>query len=92
MKNAAKDFKIIFKNMNKVSKYAMKYGTALIITLAVFAVYFFIKSKLSPSPYEDIVMYTDLLYSIKECIGGVYVLPMIAEIILIASGRTKYTY
>ena len=77
--------------MNIVSKYAMKYGTVLIATLAVFAVYYFIKAGLSSSPYDDIMLYTDLLYSIKECLGAVYILPMIAEIILIASGRKEYT-
>lgn len=87
MKTMTKDFKIIFKNMNTVSKYIIRYGTVLIATLAVSAVFFYIRSVFSSDPYNDIMMYTDLLYSMKECMGAVYILPMISEILLLSSGK-----
>ena len=87
MNTLTKDLKFIYKNMDSVSKYIIRYGTVLIATLAVSALFFFIRSEIRPDPYSDITMYTALLFSIKECMGAVYILPMIAEIILTASGR-----
>lgn len=87
MNTLTKDLKFIYKNMDSVSKYIIRYGTVLIATLAVSALFFFIRSEIRSDPYFDITMYTALLFSIKECMGAVYVLPMIAEIILTASGR-----
>ena len=87
MNTMTKDLKIIFKNMNTVSKYIIRYGTVLVATLAVSAVFFFVRSVFSSDPYNDIMMYTDLLYSMKECMGAVYILPMLSEILHLASGH-----
>lgn len=87
MNTITKDLKIIFKNMNTVSKYIIRYGTVLVATLAVSVIFFYIRSGVSQDPFFDITMYTALLYSIKECMGAVYILPMLAEILLRSSGR-----
>lgn len=88
MNTMTKDLKIIFKNMNTVSKYIIRYGTVLIATLAVSVIFFYVRSKINSDPYFDIMMYTDLFYSMKECMGAVYILPMLSEILLLASGRS----
>lgn len=87
MNSLTKDLKFIYKNMDSVSRYIIRYGTVLIATLAVSAIFFFVRSKLNIDPYFDITMYTALLFSMKECMGAVYILPMLAEILLTASGR-----
>ncbi len=79
-----KDLKKIFGNMNTASKYIIRYGTVLIATLAVSAIFFFVKSMLSSSPYDDIMMYMNLLTAIKECAASIYIMPLIAEIIMLA--------
>lgn len=83
--NIKKDFKIISENMTSVSKYIIRYGTVLIATLAVSAIFFYIRSETGSDPYYDITMYTALLHSIRECMGAVYILPLIAEILFSAS-------
>lgn len=85
MNSVKKDIQFIKSNMTNVSKYIIRYGTVLLATLAVSAFYFYIRSELNPNPYYDIMMYTDILYSIKECIGAVYILPMIGEILFTSS-------
>ena len=91
MKNILSDLSVIFKNMNFISKAAMKYGTALILTMIILSLFFYIKSNYDSEPYFYIQLYTDLMLSVKECMGAVYILPLISEIILIASGRKEYT-
>lgn len=73
--------------MNIVSKYAIKYGTVLILTLVIIALYCLYMITAADSPFAYLTMYDDLLCSIKECVGAVYVLPLLAEIILMASGK-----
>lgn len=87
MKDTIKTFSEIYRGMNIVSKCAFRYGTVLIITLIVCAIYFYIQSLVSDNPYYNTMMYTDILYSIKECMGSVYVLPMLFETISMSSRR-----
>ena len=87
MKNTIKTFSEIYRGMNIVSKCAFRYGTVLIITLICCAIYFYIQSVISDYPYYHTMMYTDILYSIKECMGSVYILPMLYETISLSSGR-----
>ena len=87
MKNTIKTFSEIYRGMNIVSKCAFRYGTVLIITLICCAIYFYIQSFISDYPYYHTMMYTDILYSIKECMGSVYILPMLYETISLSSGR-----
>lgn len=91
MKNILSDLSVIFKNMNFVSKTAVKYGTVLIVTMTFLSLFFYIKSFHTSDPYYYIQLYTDLMISVKECMGAVYILPFISEIILMASGRKEYT-
>lgn len=86
MKNIISDFKTIFKGMNPVSKYAVKYGTAVILTLCAAAVFCLIKGTFGECDY--ILYYIDLLKSIKECFGTVYIMPLTAEIIFMARGKS----
>lgn len=76
-------YKEIFKKMNPVSRYAMKYGTALLLTLAALAVWFYTQAT-GENAATYLMLHSDLLYSIKECIGSVYILPMLAEILVMA--------
>lgn len=87
MNSLTKDLKYIYINMTEVSRYIIRYGTVLIATLAVSAVFFYIRSVATSDPYFDIEMYTALSFTVKECMGAVYILPFISEIILAASGR-----
>lgn len=87
MKDTIKTFSEIYQGMSIVSKYAFRYGTVLIITLIFCAIYFYIQSVISDYPYYHTMMYTDILYSIKECMGSVYVLPMLYETISMSSRR-----
>ncbi|MCD7827375.1 MAG: hypothetical protein LUG85_02405 [Clostridiales bacterium] len=85
MKDVIKDYKLIFKNMNAVSKNVLKYGSVLILTLLSSALYFYFNG----DTYFDLQLCRDLLYSVRECIGGVVILPLIGEIIFMAAGKTK---
>lgn len=87
MNSLKKDIQFVKNNMTNISKYIIRYGTVLLTTLAVSAFYFYIKSELSSDPYYDIMMYTDILHSIKECIAAVYILPMIGEILFISAKK-----
>lgn len=87
MKNTYDAVKRMFKGMNAVSKNAIKYGTSLIFSLLLCAVYLYFSADSADNPYTYINLYSELLYSIKEYIGAVYVLPLTAEIIFLASGR-----
>lgn len=73
------------KNMNIVSKYTIKYGTALILTLAVSAFYFYLRAETSSDPYIFITLYTDILYSLKEYISVIYLFPLLMEIFHLAA-------
>ena len=85
--NIKKDFKIISDNMTCVSKNIIRYGTVLIATLAVSAIFFYIRSETGSDPYFNISMYTAILHAIKECMGAVYILPLIFEILFSISGK-----
>lgn len=74
-----------FKNMNIISKYTIKYGTVLILTLAASAFFFYLRAEASSDPYFYIFMYTDILYSLKEYISVIYILPILFEIITLAA-------
>lgn len=87
MNSLTKDLKYIYSNMTSVSRYIIRYGTVLIATLAVSAIFFYLRSVTSADPYYFITMYTALSLSVKECMGAVYILPFLSEIILSASGR-----
>ncbi len=84
MRDVVNGIKTVFKEMNAVSKYAMKYGTALILTIVAMIIYFYIKSLCCADSISYTMLCSDLLYSIKEYIGSVYILPMLAEIIIMA--------
>ena len=76
-------YKEIFKKMNPFSRYAMKYGTVLLLTMAALAVWFYTHAT-GENAATYLMLHSDLLYSIKECIGSVYILPMLAEILVMA--------
>lgn len=76
-------YKEIFKEMNLISKYAIKYGTTLLLTMAALAVWFYTHAT-GENAATYLMLHSDLLYSIKECIGSVYILPMLAEILVMA--------
>ena len=77
--------KDLFNNMNIVSKYTIKYGTVLILTLIFSALYFYLRAEVSSDPYVYITLYTDILYSLKDYISVIYILPMLTEIFFIAA-------
>ena len=77
--------KELFNNMNIVSRYTIKYGTVLLITLAATAFYFYLRAETSSDPYIYISLYTDILFSLKEYIAVIYILPLFAEIIILAA-------
>ncbi len=81
MKNTIKTIKEIHKGMHPVTKYTFRYGSILILTLIFCALYFYIQSETSDFPYYYNIIYTDILYSIKECMGSIFVLPMLYETI-----------
>lgn len=77
--------KDLFNNMNIVSKYTIRYGTVLILTLAVSAICFYLRAEASSDPYVYITLYTDILFCLKDYISAIYILPMLTEIILLAA-------
>ena len=87
MKDIIKTIPTVWNEMNVVSKYAFRYGTVLILTLIVCAFYFYIMSVFSKNPYYNTMMYNDILYAIKECMGSIYVLPMLFETISMSSRK-----
>lgn len=89
MKYTIKEFSKIYDGFNIVSRCAIKYGTVIIITLFVCAVYYYIKSFISDDVFYNTMMYTDLLYSIKECMGSIYVLPMLYETLSLTAGSGR---
>lgn len=84
MRDMVNGIKTVFKDMNTVSKYAMRYGTVIIFTIIFMVIYFYIKSISGDNSIAYTMIYNELLFSIKEYIGSVYILPMIAEIIIMA--------
>ncbi len=87
MKSLCKDINEIYKNMNTVTKYAFRYGTVLIATLIICAIYFFILSLHSGTDLYYLNMFNDTIICIKECMGSVYILPMLYETISIIRKR-----
>lgn len=83
MKTATKTFIEIYKGMSTVTKYAFRYGTILIITLIICAIYFYIQSLSSGTDMYYSVMFSEIMVCIKECMGSVYILPMLYETISI---------
>ena len=79
--------KDLFNNMNIVSKFTIRYGTVLILTLAVCAFFLYIRAEVSSDPYAYITLYTDILFSLKDYVSAIYILPVLAEIILIAANE-----
>ena len=79
MKTATKTFIEIYKGMSAVTKYAFRYGTILIITLIICAIYFYIQSLSSGTDMYYSVMFSEIMVCIKECMGSVYILPMLYE-------------
>ncbi len=79
--------KELFNNMNIISKSAVKYGSVLILTLAVSAFVFYIRAETASDPYFYITMYTDILFSLKEYLSVIYILPMLVEIIFLAASE-----
>lgn len=87
MKDIIKTIPHVWSEMNVVSKYAFRYGTVLILTLIICAIFFYIMSAFSENPYFHTMMYNDILYAIKECMGSIYVLPMLYETISMSSRK-----
>lgn len=81
MKNATKTFIEIYKGMSTASKYIMGYGTAVITALIVCAVFFYIQSLSSVMSFYNILMFEEIMVCIKECMGSVYILPMLYELL-----------
>ena len=79
MKNATKTFIEIYKGMSCVTKYSFRYGSVLIATLIVCALYFYIQSFSSGTSFYNTIMTEEILACIKECMGSVYILPMLYE-------------
>lgn len=77
--------KEVFNNMNIVSKYTIRYGSVLILTLAVSAFFFYLRAETSSDPYIYITLYTDILFSLKEYVSVVYILPLLMEILNLAA-------
>lgn len=84
MLSVLKDLKKLYKGFCPFTKYMLKYGTVLIVTLCVCAVYFYVCSE-SSVYYGG--LYTDTLYCIKQCMGSIYILPMLFEAISIIVKR-----
>lgn len=79
MKTTVKTFFEIYKDMSAVTKYAFRYGTVLIVTLIVCAIFFYIQSLSSGLSFYEDLMFSEIMVCIKECMGSVYVLPMLYE-------------
>lgn len=91
LKKNFKKIKKFYKNMNKISKIAIKYGTVLIFSLYALAAFCFLKKGLYFDYYVALQLTEELLYCASECIGAVYVTAIIMEIVYIASGESKQT-
>ena len=78
-----RDLKKMYGGFNTVTKYTMRYGTVLILTLTVCAVFYYIRSFSGSDMFFCTAMYNDIMYCIKECMGSIYVLPMLFETLLI---------
>ena len=82
LKAFIKAFNETYNTMSIVSKSAVKYGSVLILTLSVCAIFFFLKSVTADSDgfyYSN--MLRDTMLCIKECMVSIYILPMLYEII-----------
>ena len=78
----------IYDGMSTVTKYAFKYGTVLILTLTACAVYFFAKTETgSDIDFFYTNLFTDTIVCIKECMGSVFILPMLYETISLSFKR-----
>lgn len=83
MKSICKDINKIYNNMSIITKYGFRYGTVLIATLIICAIYFYIQSLSAGTDLYHTMMYTDIMVCIKECMGSVYILPMLYELLAI---------
>ena len=82
LKTIVKTLHEIYCGMNTVTKYTFRYGTVLIITLLLCAIYF--ASKAAAADIHSFYysgLFNDTIYCIKECMGSIYILPMLYEII-----------
>ncbi len=79
MKSICKDINKIYNSLNTITKYAFRYGTVLIITLIICAIYFYVQSLSSGTELYNTMMFNDIMFCIKECMGSVYILPMLYE-------------
>lgn len=87
MKTITNTLMEIYDGMSTVTKYAFRYGTVLILTLFTAAVYFFIRARTGADPFFSSMMFSDIMVCIKECMGSVYILPMLYETILMSFKR-----
>lgn len=78
MLSILKDFKKLYKGFCPFSKFMLKYGTMLILTLLIYALYCCVQS--AHSIYYAVLL-EDVLFSVKECMGSIYILPMLFEAI-----------
>ena len=76
MLSVFKDCKRVYAGFCPFTKYIIKYGTVLILTLIVYAVFCHSQSLHS---IHYAVLLDDVLFSIKECMGSIYILPMLFE-------------
>ena len=84
-----RDIKKIYSDFSSVTKYIFRYGTTVIATLFFCALYFYIRSHFSVNAIYDTIMCNDILFCIKECMGSVYILPMLVETLSMAVNRNR---
>ncbi len=84
-----RDIKKIYSDFNSVTKYIFRYGTILIVSLFFCALYFYIRSCFSVNAISDTIMYNDILFCIKECMGSIYILPMLVETLSMVMHRNR---
>ncbi|MBR5233373.1 MAG: hypothetical protein IKW03_04100 [Clostridia bacterium] len=83
MKSLCKDINKMYKSLSTVTKYAFRYGTVLIVTLIICNVYFYLRSLYEGTGLYYTMMFNDITVCIKECMGSVYILPMLYELLSI---------
>ena len=76
MLSVLKDLGRVYGGFCPFSKYIIKYGTVLILTLLIYAVFCYSQSQHS---IHYAVLIDDVLFSVKECMGSIYILPMLFE-------------
>lgn len=78
MRSVLKDFRKVFEGFCPFSKYILRYGTVLILTLLAYAFFCYMQSR--HSIYYAVLL-DDVLFTVKECMGSIYILPMLFEAI-----------